>query len=120
MSVPQIEKRKLSASTDGQPISIAATSSPGTTLHTAQAGTTDGQYDEVWLWAANVSGSACDLVLQFGGTGSSDVITIPLPAESGLLLVCPGIPLQNSKIVRGYAEVAAAVNVVGYVNRLTA
>ena len=48
-------KRKLSGSTDGKPILIAATSTPGTAIHTAVAGTTAGTYDEIWLWVHNTN-----------------------------------------------------------------
>jgi len=120
MSVPQIEKRKLSGSTDGKNIAVAATSSPGTLIHTAQAGVTDGQYDEVWLWVVNNTLFAVDFVLQFGGTGSSDVTAFPIPATSGPILIAPGLVLQNSLIVRAYASNTSACVIQGFVNRLTA
>ena len=40
-------KRKLSGSTDGMGIKIAATSTPGTAIHTASSETMDGSYDEI-------------------------------------------------------------------------
>lgn len=120
MSVPQIEKRKLSGSTDGKNIAVAATSSPGTLIHTAQAGTADGSYDEVWLWVVNNTLAAVDFVLQFGGTGSADVTAFPVPAVSGPILIAPGLPLQNSLIVRAYASNASALVIQGFVNKLTA
>ena len=41
-------KRLLSGSTNGRPIKVAATATPGTTIHTAVTGTTD--FDEVWIY----------------------------------------------------------------------
>ena len=119
MSVPQIEKRKLSGSTDGRPIAIAATGSPGTLIHTAQAGVTDGSYDEVWLWVWNNTLSVINIVLQYGGTGSSDLTAMPVPATSGPLLIVPGLVLQNSLVARMYAD-ASGIVVNGFVNKLTA
>jgi hypothetical protein len=120
MAVPQVSKLKLSGSTDGQPIAVAAIVSPGTTIHTAQSGTVAGSYDEVWLWAVNTSAAACELTIQFGGTATSNAISVSLPAKSGNLLVCPGLVLQNSLLVKAYAAVASVINLSGYANRLTA
>jgi hypothetical protein len=120
MSVPLIVKRILSGSTNGRNIAITATSSPGTLIHTAQPGTVAGSYDEVWLWVVNNSSQTVDFVLQFGGTGSSDATSLPIPATSGPVLIAPGLPLQNSLVVRAYASSSSACVVQGYVNRLTA
>ena len=42
-----ITKTLLSGSTNGRQIKVAATATPGTTIHTAT--NTAGQMDEVWL-----------------------------------------------------------------------
>ena len=120
MSVPTVSKELLSGSSDGSPIAVAATATPGTTIHTAVAGTTAGTYDEVWIWASNISASAVTLTIEFGGVGTSDKIVTSLPATSGPVLVVPGIPLQNSKVVKAFAGSASVVNVAGYVNAMVA
>ena len=52
------KKRKLSASSDGRGIKVAATSSPGTLIHTALASVAQNEWDEVWIRAINTSGSS--------------------------------------------------------------
>lgn len=116
----QVAKRKLSGSTDGKGIKVAATSTPGTTLHTAQSGTTDGKYDELWLWCVNSSTSAVKLTIEFGGTGSpDDLIEYTVPPEDGLHLMVPGLILQNAAIARAFAATTNVLIVHGFVNRIT-
>ena len=116
----QVAKRKLSGSTDGKGIKVAATSTPGTTLHTAQSGTTAGKYDEIWLWCVNSSTSAVKLTIEFGGTGSpDDQIEFTVPPEDGLYLCVPGLILQNASIVRAFAGTTNVLIVHGFVNQLT-
>jgi hypothetical protein len=62
------KKRKLSASTDGRGIKVAATASPGTLIHTALDSIGAIEWDEIWLRATNTSGSPVQLTVQFGGT----------------------------------------------------
>lgn len=120
MAVPAIVKRKLSGSTDGQPIAVAATASAGTTIHTAYTTvTTLGHYDEVWLWAANVTTTNQVLVIEYGATGTANQIETQIPIDSGSILVLPGLLLQNTKIVRAFTTTANGVNVFGFVNRIT-
>lgn len=108
-------KLPLSGSTDGRPVKVAATATAGTTIHT-----TGSDIDEVWLWASNTDSVVRKLTIEFGGTTSpDDTIEVSIPAESGLVLVIPGIPLQNTLVVRAFAATANVVNVVGFVNRIT-
>ena len=114
-----IERQKLSGSTDGKMIKVAATSTPGTTIHTANTSTTD-DYDEVWLWAVNSDTAARKLTIEFGGTASpDDTIEVTIPPESGLVLVVPGLILHNSLVVKAFAAAANVVMVTGYVNLLS-
>lgn len=111
-------KAKLSGSTNGKSIAVAATSTPGTTIHTAVSGTTN--YDEVWLWATNTDTTARKLTIEYGGTTSPDnLIEVTIPAESGLVLVVPGLLLNNAQVIGAFAATANVVNVVGYVNAIT-
>lgn len=116
-----IAKIELSGSTDGRPIKVAATSTPGTTIHTAQSGTGENNYDEIWLWATNTDTVNRKLTIEFGGTTSpDDLIEVTIPAESGLVLVIPGLILQNSLVVKAFCASANVVNILGYVNKMSA
>jgi len=107
----------LSESTNGKAISVAATSTPGTALHTAQSGTTG--IDEIWLYASNSSTTTTKLTVEFGGTTDAEHIELDIPGESGLVLVCPGLVLNNSLIARAFAATTNDVHISGYVNRIT-
>lgn len=116
-----ISKNKLSGSTNGRMIKVVATATPGTTIHTAQATTGENNYDEVWLWAVNSDTTARKLTIEFGGTTSpDDTIEVTIPAESGLILVVPGLILQNSLVVKAFCASASVVLIGGYVNTITA
>lgn len=111
-------KVKLSGSTNGKPIKIVATSTPGTTIHTAVAGSSD--WDEIWLYAFNSSDDVATLTLEWGGTSAPDQnIVVALPPKSGLIPVVPGLLLQNSLAVAAFASVANVITINGFVNRIT-
>jgi len=115
-----IVKRKLSGSTDGKPVLIAATATAGTTIHTAVAGTTAGTYDEIWLYAYNGHTAAVVLTIEFGGPTVPDQnIVVTVQNKSGLLLVVPGFILQNGMVVKAFAGTANVITINGYVNNIT-
>lgn len=110
-----ISKLKLSGSTDGRGVKVAATASAGTTIHTAHA----TALDEVWLWCVNSDTAAQKLTVQLGGTSDpDDSIEVTIPAESGLVLVVPGLVVSNSVVVRAFAASANVLVVHGFVNRI--
>ena len=112
-------KQLLSGGTNGKNIKVAATSSAGTTIHTAVAGTSD--MDEVWLYACNTDSSDRKLTIEYGGTTSPDDLSeVTIEAEAGWVLIVPGMLLQNGLIVKAFAASANVVNINGYVNRITA
>ena len=112
-------KLPLSGSTNGKQIKVAAVSSPGTTIHTAVSGTSD--MDEIWLFATNTSTSPAVLTLEWGGTTSpDDMLIVGIPAQSGYLMIIPGLVLQNSLIIKAFADVTNVININGFVNRITA
>lgn len=112
-------KIKLSGSTDGKQILVAAVASPGTLIHTAVAGIVD--YDEIWLYATNNHTAALSLVLQWGGTASpTDLIQMSIPSKTGLYLIIPGGVLNNSQILRAYAGTTNLISLFGWVNRIAA
>jgi hypothetical protein len=116
-----VAMRHLSGGSHGRNIKVAATSTPGTTVHTAVSGTTDGTYDQLYLWAVNSDTTARKLTIEFGGTTSpDDLIEQTIPAESGLVLVIDGLILRNGSVVRAFAASANVVMVNGYVHKVTA
>lgn len=110
-------KNILSGSTNGTSILVAATSTPGTTIHTAQSGTSG--LDEIWLYADNSSSATVKLTIEFGGTAEKDQIELSIPGESGLVLVVPGLVLNNSLVVRAFAATTNVVSISGYINRIS-
>jgi len=115
-----IAKAKLSNSTDGKGILVAATSTPGTAIHTAVSGTGDDNYDEIWLWACNTDSSDRKLTIEFGGTTTGLIDEVTIGAEQGYILVVPGLILQNAAAVAAFASVTNVVNLVGFVNKIRA
>jgi hypothetical protein len=114
-------KVKLDGSTNGRGILVAATTSPGTLVHTTTTVATT--IDEVWLYAQNTDTVARKLTIEWGGTGSGDTIEFTVPAESGLYLVSAGLILLYSGSTTTINAFAASTNVIGiygYVNRITA
>lgn len=113
-------KTILSGSTDGRPVLVAATSSPGTTIHTGSS--TAATIQEIWLYASNPSGAQRTVTVQWGGTTSpNDHITFVLPAQSGLVVVAPGLILKGNAtplVVRAFADSASQVNISGYINEI--
>lgn len=109
-------KVQLTGGTTGKNIKVAATSTPGTTIHTAHA----SAIDEIWLWATNSDTTDRKLTIEFGGTTSpDDTIEFTVPAEDGPYLVIPGWTLTNSLVVKAFAASANLVLVNGFVNRIT-
>lgn len=112
-------RQLLSASTNGLPVVVAATATPGTTIHTAIAGTTS--YDEVYMWVSNVTASAATLTVQWGGTTdpTNDMVyQYSVPANSPPIPIATGQVLQNGLLVKAWSGTASALNITGYVNRI--
>lgn len=115
-----VVKRKLSGSTDGKAIKITQTATAGDTIHTAVSGTTDGSYDEIWLWAYNGHSADVVLTIEFGGAIVPDQnIVLTVPYKSGLIPVVPGLILQNEMVVKAFAGTANVITLIGFVNRIT-
>ena len=107
----------LSGSTNGKAIKVAATSSAGTDIHTAVSGTSS--LDEIWLYAHNIDTSDRKLTIEYGGTTAADNhIEVTVTTEAGLMLVIPGLLLQNGAVVKAFAASANVIQITGYVNRI--
>ena len=110
-------KELLSGSTQGKGILVAATATAGTTIHTAVAGTTD--IDEIWLYGVNTHSADLKLTLEWGeATEPNGNIEITVPAEEGLMLLVPGLLLQNGLVVKAFAGTANEIVIHGYVNKI--
>jgi len=111
-------KQLLSGSTNGKGILVAATATAGTLIHTAVSGTSS--LDEVWLYAHNTSSAAIKLTLEWGeATAPNGNIEINIGAEgTGMILIAPGILLQNGLEIRAFAGTTNVINIFGYVNRI--
>ena len=112
-------KQLLTGSTNGKGIKVVATATAGTTIHTAVSGTSD--LDELWIYAVNSDSSDVKLTLEWGeATDPDGNIEQTVPAESGLMLLAPGMLLQNSLVLKAFAGTANVIVVHGYCNRITA
>ncbi len=112
-------KQLLSGSTNGKGILVVATATAGTTIHTAVSGTSD--LDELWVYAVNSSDADVKLTLEWGeATDPNGNIEQTVPAESGLMLLAPGLLLQNSLVLKAFAGTTNVVVIHGYANRITA
>jgi hypothetical protein len=113
----------LSGSTQGRAIKVAATTSgsAGTTIHTT--GSSSSVLDELWLFATNSSSAAVALTIQWGGvTAVDNEIKITIPANAGLTLVVPGLPITGTgsagNTVAAYAATANVLTISGYIHRI--
>ncbi len=105
----------LSGSTNGRPIPIAATSSPGTLIHTAHA--TD--IDEVYLIVNNPTASIATMTLEWGGAtdpGDLALKNVAIPANSFGMQITLGQRVTGSVEIRAFCD--QAVNITGWANRL--
>lgn len=115
-------KRILSGSTDGNPIKLAATSTPGTNIHTGPTSATE--IDEVWLWATNSHTAAVTVTIEWGGTTDPDnliVDAVTIEANQSVQLLIPGFVMQGAttaKTIAGFASVTNVVLITGYVNEI--
>jgi hypothetical protein len=116
----------LTGSTQGEPIKITATGTPGTTVHTT--GTSATIVDRLYLWANNTQAAATAstvlLTIEWGAATAPDFnIIVPIPGQAGLVQVIDGLPLLgNGSValtVKAFAATTAVINITGYVLRVT-
>ena len=110
----------LSGSTNGRAIPVAATATPGTAIHTAVTGTTS--FDELYLWASNVTAATATLTLEWGGVldpGDHMVKAFSIGANSGPVPIATGQVLNNGLLVKAFSGTASAINITGFVNRIS-
>ena len=118
MAAAKHTKVILSGSTDGRVIPVSQTATVGTPIHTASGDA--GVIDEVWLEAVNVTGSDAVLTLEWGGVLSpADHIVVTIPPNVGIVLVVNGLILANGLVIGAFSDVGDAINIGGWVNRIT-
>lgn len=114
-----VSKVTLSGSANGRLIKVAATATPGTLIHTAQADSGPDNQDEIYLFAVNSDSADRKLTIEFGGTGApDDLIEKTIKFEDGLYMIVPGLPLNGGVIVRAFCASANVVMIGGFVNRM--
>lgn len=109
----------LSGSTNGLPIPVAATATPGTLIHTAISAV--GASDEVYLWVSNVTGAAATITIEWGGVtdpASHIAKAVSIPQNSGPTLIVAGVAMAGGLAIRAFSGTASALNITGYVNRV--
>lgn len=113
-----VTKLKFSASTDGRPVLVTATATPGTLVHTAVASLTVGKYDEIWLWLANNNTADVQVTVEYGDAATSCNIIYTVTAKDGLKCVLPGLVLQNNNTLRIFAATGSVISAFGFVNQV--
>lgn len=109
---------KLSESTNGRPIPVVQTGGPsGTKIHEATA--TSGELDLVTLYAWNQSSGDEDLVIEYGGTGAGNEMTVTIKSNEPPVCVVPRLPLLAGLEVRAYNDggTASVILIAGTVLR---
>lgn len=116
-------KIPLSQSINGKSIMLTTSAAPYTLLHTT--GSLSANTDEIWLYAANNSSADTLITIYWGSSATTDILApIVIQAYAGATLLSPGFILNGDGLDGStiYATVASpsAVEVIGYVNRITA
>lgn len=118
--MPSYSRQLLSGSTNGRAIPVVAAATPGTLVHQALAGTAG--FDEVYLWASNVTNASATLTLEWGGVldpADHIVKQYSIPANSPPIPIVTGQVIQNGLNVRAFSATANAINLTGNVNRIS-
>lgn len=114
-----VKRIPFSGSTNGRGIKVVATATAGTTIHTVASDTTDGNGDEIWIYAYNSHTAGVILTMEMGGaTVPDDNIIRTIPATTGLICVVPGLFLRSTLVVKAFASVANVIALQGYVNHI--
>lgn len=109
-----------SGSTDGKPVKVAATSSPGTTWHTCTS--TANTYDELFLQVSNSHTSAVLCTVEIGGTTDPDNLfpkALSIPPNGTIVVLLTGFRANNGVTVKVFADSANKLILMGNVNRIT-
>lgn len=109
-------KQFLSASTSGQPVTIASTASASATaIHLGPTGTS---LAEVWLWASASGATTPYLNIQKGAATSGATISIPI-TPGNPQLVLPGTLIGGGQTISAWSNVGSVIIVDGYSNLIS-
>lgn len=108
-------KVPFSASTTGEPILVAATATPGTSVNAQSAGT---EIYEVWAWAANQHTVPVTITIEWGSTTAAYIQKVTIPAQEGLFAIIPGLPCIGAHTFKVFASVTNVVNIWGFCNKI--
>lgn len=112
-----ITRIPLSASTNGRPIKVVATSTPGTQLHQVQTSTVTGCMDVPQIAAYNSDTVDRTITIECGGTTApDDHVKRTIPAGETVSIPLP--PLNNNLNFKAFASAANVVVVSGSVDRI--
>lgn len=105
----------LSGSTNGRPIKVAATATPGTLIHTAHA----TSQDRVFLTVTNTTTSDVAVTIEKGGVTDPDdlVVEAYLVPGGGFPWELPPMQITGSLVIRAFAGSANVLLIDGFVNR---
>jgi hypothetical protein len=111
-----IIRNHLTECANGIPITLPLDTGQYIKIH--EITTTGADFEEVWIWLANINTITETVTLTFGGTADVNKVKILVPAQSVVLAV-PGWTFQGTagpKEITGASTTAAKVNVFGYIN----
>jgi len=110
-----VRMEALSESTDGQPIQISATSTAGDDLHISTA----NQTDRVTIDLTNTSDSPVEVTLEFGGTGTGNLIITTVPPNDTVRAVSNAAigGSASTRTIAAFAGTTNVINAIGYVER---
>ena len=108
--------KHLSGGTDGKPIAVAATTTPGTTIHTPSTTSPDIEFVTLWAVNKNTASAIRTLTMEWGGTAAGQTWTIQLAPNRGMVLIADRLPITGAaNLIRAYADVANEVLIQGRV-----
>lgn len=110
---PQI----LSGSTNGRPIQINATTSPGTAIHTVSTAT--GTVEDIFVDAFNTATAERLLVIELGSTATANHLYAKVPPQDGPFRIVAGLRMTGATgiSIAAFATATGALVVAGGVNR---
>lgn len=114
--MPTFSKVIFSASTNGRPVELTASGTPGDLVHSGVDGA--AMIDEVWLYGQNHTAGQRDVTIEFGGTAAGDQIEVGVPPQQGLVLLTPGLPISGGALIRAFVDQVSGVSIFGFVNRI--
>lgn len=99
---------------------VGTASASATAIHTGPISTTTR--DEVWLYAANSYTSSLKLYIEYGGSTAAYKINQTITADSGLVLVVPGLIVKGAAsplVIKAWSNPGSYITLFGYVNRIS-